>query len=305
MFSDIPDFIKLNPLLAPLALIGGIVAVQEIWKKLKCSVNNIRKCSLEELKNKYKADWAFIADVSKPMGAYQAEILSKHGYNICTLNNQENKIGETIRKNGKSFESIEVSPYCAPYDENDSHQISQFLQGKSIGIVIMNLFYEFPCNFENESPMALTANINACVIKTADYLNIFIRHLLKQENKSAIITIGSILSENKWPGFQVSAGCAKFIEKYTESIKNELNSTEKIDVLHLKKGYVPKMLKNSFYNVDEKIEAENCLKKIGVSQYAMTHYKVTIQNWIHNCCKFGKLNRLAYSKVGVESHYQA
>ncbi len=298
-YDSLKAFFKMNPLLGPLSVFGATYVISSLYSALRSLSSNALKPSLTSLAKKYPGPWAFVADVSKPLGASYAELLSENGYHILTLNAPvDTPVKHVVEAMGYKFETIEVSPFCSP--AADTEKFESAITGKEFGIVIMNLFYESQCDFDKEPPMAIVAQINATVVKTAAYLQTMLAHLEKQTTRSAVITVGSILGNGGWPGFQITSGCAAFVQEFAKTAKKEADVKGRVDFLHLKRGYVPKPIKNSWYRVDEKIEAEHGLRKIGIMQKAAAHYRIALQDRFHNS-HMGKDNRFAYCKIGMLS----
>lgn len=296
IWYDGKDFVKLNVLYAPLLLIGIKFVISNIHGLFTEINNNIHTVDIRSLRKKYRGDWAFVADVSKPYGITCAALLAANGYNILTLSSPDSTLIENVKQIGKSLEVVVVSPFCSQFDPQDVFRLEQALKEKNIGVIIMNLFYESPCRFESEFPVALIGNVNASIIKTTLFLETLIQHVKKQANKAALVTTGSVLGETSWPGFQVTSGCAKSIEELTSNLKGN------IEVLHIKSGYVPMSLRNSWYFVNKQIEARNTLMKIGVYKKAYTHIRIKMQSMFH-CSKLGKANRFAYAGLGILQRY--
>jgi hypothetical protein len=289
------EFIKLNPLYAPLFLMGIKCVISNIWAIIVEVNENVHTVNISSLRKKYRGDWAFIADVSKTYGATCATLLAGNGYNILTLTPPDSSLYEEIKLKERSLEVIKVSPFCSQFDPQDILKIEEALNEKTIGIIIMNLFYESPCNFAKEFPIAIIGSINACIIKTTLFNEILIKHIKGQQGKAALLTTGSLLADTAWPGFQVSSGCAKSIEELTANIKE-------LDAVHIKSGYVPIPLKNSFYSISKKVEAKKSLMKIGVYKKAFAHYRMRMQMIFHSS-KWGKPNRFAYGRLGLLQRY--
>lgn len=291
------DFVRLNPLYAPLLAIGIKCAVSSAWWLVQEANDNIRTASIDSLKRKYRGDWAFVADVSKVYGAACASLLAAHGYNILTLSFPDSSLYEQIKSAGRSLEVVEVSPFCSQLDTKDVELLEDALREKTVGIVVMNLFYESPCQFASEFPLALVGSVNACVIKTVLFLEVLLKHTKKQFGKIGLLTTGSILGDAAWPGFQVTSGCAKGIEQYIANLNRE-----KMDIVHVKAGYVPTLLKSSCYLGSRRGEAERSLLKMGVYNKAFAHYRARLQQLVHGC-KWGKPSKLAYARLGLLQRY--
>eukprot|EP00826_Nyctotherus_ovalis_P007086 TRINITY_DN11747_c0_g1_i2.p1 TRINITY_DN11747_c0_g1~~TRINITY_DN11747_c0_g1_i2.p1 ORF type:complete len:325 (-),score=54.68 TRINITY_DN11747_c0_g1_i2:140-1114(-) len=291
------DFVRVNPLYAPLLLVGIKCAVSSAWSLVQEVNDNVHTVSIDSLKRKYRGDWAFVADVSKLYGVTCASLLATYGYNILTLSFPDSSLHEQIKGMGRSLEVVGVSPFCSQFDAKDIALIEEALREKTVGIVVMNLFYESPCHFASEFPFALVGSVNACVIKTVLFLEVLLKHTKKQFGKIGLLTTGSILGDAAWPGFQVTSGCANSIEQYIANLNRE-----KMDIVHVKTGYVPTTLKTSHYLADRRAEAERSLMRMGVYNKAFAHYRARLQQLVHGC-RWGKPNRFAYARLGLLQRY--
>jgi len=274
---------------------GMKCVISKVWTVIREINENIHTIEISSLRKKYRGDWAFIADISKSYGASCASLLANNGYNILTLTPPDSALYEEIKLKERNLEVIKVSPFCSQFDPQSITKLEEALNDKTIGIIIMNLFYESPCNFSKEFPIALVGSINACIIKTILFTETLIKHVKTQQGKVALLTTGSLLADAAWPGFQVSSGCAKSIEELKANIKE-------VDTIHIKSGYVPISLKNSFYLVSKEVEAERSLMKIGVYNKAFAHYRTRMQMIFHSS-KWGKPNRFAYARLGLLQRY--
>lgn len=295
--DDIKNFVKINPIYGLLFFLGVKYTLSKTWSFLKDIKKTISTNNLSSFKTKYQGDWAFVADVSKTFGATCATLLAKNGYNIISLNQPQPQISEEIKDAGKQLEVVKVFPFCRSFETEDLEKIQAAITEKTLGVIVMNLYYDLSCHFEYEIPLSLIGNMNACMVKSYIFLNALITHVKKQSGKVALMTTGSIVGGAGWPGLQISSGCANFIETLTENIK-----AKNIDVMHLKSGYVPNVLQQSSYFVEKSIEAERGLMKIGTCEKAFAKYRTKVQNMFHNS-KYGKANRFAYAKVGLLCSY--
>lgn len=297
--DHVKDFFNANPVLFPFSILGASVCFSKFIDFFNDAIQHLKLESLEDFRKKFKGDWAFIADTTKSFGKEYALLLGKLGYDILTFKTpgmNHTNIEEKLKLMGRNLECVNVESFCTQYQLKSFLQLKASLKDKIIGIVIMNLFFEMPCRFEYELPIVLNYGINSGIVHTAIYLQAIIDHLNAQPNKSAVIGVGSILSCGKWPYHQITCGTAAFIDKFIEE-QIKLNGS-KIKFLSLKRGYIPYIIKNSFYNADPQKEIENSLRMIGVFTKGMSHLRVILQHMYHSC-SLGKNNRIAYSKAAL------
>ncbi len=296
------SFVKANPLLAPMSLVGAYYVLSNLWDLLSSAKRSLFKTDLSTLKQRYPGEWAFVADVGKPSGRAYAAVLSRCGYNILALKSPATPHLEAkaeVEAAGRLFDVVDVEPFCASFAEEDIVNLEAKLAGKRVGVAVMNLFFESPCNFHTEMSIVLVGVLTACLIKTTSFTETLLKHMRTQKEKSAFVAVGSILGSAGWPCHQLSSGSAAYLEELTGALgEKERAASGKVDFLYLKRGYVPELVQNSYYKVEEKVEAEQGLRNLGICTKTAAHYRASVQEWFH-CGKWGKNNRFVYSHLGA------
>ena len=113
---------RLNPLLAPLSLIGTSFIISKLLQTLKLFNENFRELNIQTLKERYVGEWAFVAEVVKPIGRAYALTLAKNGYNIISLKTPGSfhvEVKAEVEGLGRKFEDIKIAPFCSTFSYKD------------------------------------------------------------------------------------------------------------------------------------------------------------------------------------------
>ena len=230
--------------------------------------------------------WAVITGGSDGIGKGFAFVLAKHGFSICIIARNPQKLAKVKEEIEKRYPDTQVKWIKANFEEafkpNFYEEIYKELEGldisiliNNVGVAITNYFEQIP---EDIIQKNLIVNIMPQVLLTRKLIT---KLLDRKGHKSAIINLSSVLGTHPIPYNTIYSSCKVFNDFFSRALNQEYR--KKIDILSLRPFYVSTPAtydkKPCIDTITAEECAEGCLRALGKWDFTWGHYKHAIQGF--------------------------
>ena len=227
-----------------------------------------------------KVSWAVVTGASDGIGKGFANVLAKHGFKICLIARNLQKLEKVKQEIVQQYKETEVKIVAADFqkslDVGFYDKIYEELKGLDVSILVNNVGVGNSGFFHQDSDEVTDEYILVNILPQMMMTKKLIPKFLKRPIKSAIVNVSSILGGKATPYAAMYTATKAFDDFLSRCLSIEYRN--KIDLLSFRPGSVTSQLtfgrkKDLFVTISPEECAEGCLKDLGKRTFSAGHFK--------------------------------
>ncbi|CAI2374829.1 unnamed protein product [Moneuplotes crassus] len=266
-----------NPLLVyTFAMIGagycGFKLLKDIRGMLRYTVR-----PAYDLKKRYGTNWCVITGATDGIGKGFAFELAKRGMNVVLVGRNQQKLDDVYTQIKNLYKDVDIKKVIFDFNKYYTDDVIQDLTEKfedieKCSILVNNVGVASAYNHGDMEDQKTHNMINVNITANTVMTKIFIPKLLANDQRAAMINIGSFIYNVPKPTLAVYSASKAYIHQFSTSLAEEYKS--KIDVIVSNTGYVKSNMNSGRYmfTITPDQHARGVLDKLGYDTETCGHY---------------------------------